>query len=367
MKPIRPILADQSVSARQVYLRYLQNRAVSASHDIAMQGGVYSRIPAPMRHRTDGAVPAAMHTAYLTHPLCLKHSNGVGHPECPERLAAIDDRLHAAHLHDFLHHFRHPSPATHEQLSRVHAADYVDRVFDSAPRDGIVYLDPDTSMNPFSLAAALHAAGSAARAVDKVMAGKVQNAFCAVRPPGHHATRDRAMGFCIFNNVAVAAAHALEAHGLDRVAIVDFDVHHGNGTEDIFRDDPRVLLASTFQHPFYPHCGADTQSSHIVNVPLPAGTDGKSYREAFAARIVPALEAFRPELILLSAGFDGHREDDMAYFGLVEADYVWITEQVMAVAHSCARERIVSVLEGGYNLSALGRSVAAHIKALAGL
>jgi acetoin utilization deacetylase AcuC-like enzyme len=175
------------------------------------------------------------------------------------------------------------------------------------------------------------------------------------------------MGFCIFNNVAVAAAHALEQHGLERVAIVDFDVHHGNGTEDIFTDDPRVMLCSTFQHPFYPFRGADTASAHIVNVPLPAGTTGTAYREAFGNRIMPRLEAFRPQMLFFSAGFDGHREDDMAQFGLVEADYVWITEQAMGVAARHADGRIVSVLEGGYALSALGRSVAAHIKTLAEL
>jgi acetoin utilization deacetylase AcuC-like enzyme len=175
------------------------------------------------------------------------------------------------------------------------------------------------------------------------------------------------MGFCIFNNVAVAAAHALEAHGLERVAIVDFDVHHGNGTEDIFRDDPRVMLVSTFEHPFYPHCGADTVSEHIVNIPLPAGTTGKPYREACAARALPALEGFAPQMLFFSAGFDAHREDDMAHFGLLEADYVWITERVMEVAARHAGGRIVSLLEGGYDLSSLGRSVAAHIKTLAGL
>ncbi len=308
-----------------------------------------------------------MNTAYLTHPICQKHEMGAGHPECPARLAAIDDRLHAAHLYDYLYHAHHPPLATREQLLRVHDAAYLDHIHAVAPVAGHVMLDPDTAMNPHSLAAALHAAGAAVKAVDKVMQGKVQNAFCAVRPPGHHATRNRSMGFCIFNNVAVAAAHALEVHGLERVAVVDFDVHHGNGTEEIFRDDPRMLLVSTFQHPYYPHCGADTVSGHIVNIPLPAGTSGKSYREAFEARALPALEAHRPELILFSAGFDGHREDDMAHFNLVESDYAWITEQVMAVAHRHARDRIVSVLEGGYNLSALGRSVAAHIKVLAGL
>ena len=308
----------------------------------------------------------AMHTAYLTHPACLLHDMGSWHPESPQRLRAIDDRLHAAHLFDFLSH--HEAPAvTRDQLLRVHDAAYIDAIEAASPVHGLHGLDPDTSMNPHTLTAARHAAGGAVHAVDLVMRGEAANAFVACRPPGHHATRSRAMGFCIFNNVAVAAAHALAAHGLARVAIVDFDVHHGNGTEDIFRDEPRVMLCSTFQHPYYPFCGADTVSEHIVNVPLPAGTAGAAYRDAFSARILPRLEAFRPQMLFFSAGFDGHREDEMAQFALVEADYAWITGQVVEVAQRHAAGRIVSVLEGGYDLGSLGRSVAAHIKVLAGL
>jgi len=307
-----------------------------------------------------------MHTAYFTHPACLRHDMGDWHPESPARLRAIDDRLHAAHLYDFLVHCEAPQ-VTREQLLRVHDPDYVDAIEAASPAEGRVALDPDTTMNPHTLEAARRAAGGAVDAVDRVMRGEVANAFVACRPPGHHATRNRAMGFCFFNNVAVAAAHALAAHGLERVAIVDFDVHHGNGTEAIFRDEARVMLCSTFQHPYYPFSGADSASNHIVAVPLPAGTAGPAYREAFAARILPPLDAFRPQFVFCSAGFDGHREDDMAQFGLVEADYVWITEQVMDVAARHAGGRIVSVLEGGYDLSALGRSVAAHIKTLAGL
>lgn len=307
-----------------------------------------------------------MHTAYITHPECLKHDMGSWHPESPLRLRAIDDRLHAAHLFDYLLH--REAPLVHRsQLLRVHDAAYIDSIEAASPYEGFHALDPDTGMNPHSLDAAYHAAGGAVMAVDLVMRGEVANAFVACRPPGHHATRSRAMGFCIFNNVAVAAAHALEAHGLERVAIVDFDVHHGNGTEAIFTDDPRVMLCSTFQHPYYPHSGADTVSEHIVNVPLPAGTTGPAYREAFTAQIMPRLEAHRPQMLFFSAGFDGHREDDMAQFGLVEADYAWITEQVMEVAARHADGRIVSLLEGGYDLSSLGRSVAAHIKTLAAL
>ncbi len=307
-----------------------------------------------------------MPTAYITHPSCFQHNMGDWHPESPARLRAIDDRLHAAHLFDFLAH--HEAPCVQRsQLLRVHDAAYLDAVEAAVPSEGVNMLDPDTGMNPHSLEAARHAAGGAAMAVDRVMQGKEANAFVAVRPPGHHATRNQAMGFCLFNNVAVAAAHALEQHGLERVAIVDFDVHHGNGTEDIFRDDPRVMLCSTFQHPFYPFRGADTVSEHIVNVPLPAGTAGATYREAFSTRILPRLDGFRPQMLFFSAGFDGHREDDMAQFGLVEADYAWITEQVMGVAARHAEGRIVSVLEGGYDLSSLGRSAAAHIKTLAAL
>ena len=307
-----------------------------------------------------------MHTAYITHPACLKHNMGGWHPESPARLSAIDDQLHTARLFDYLAH--HEAPRVHRsQLLRVHDAAYIDFVEAASPAEGLHALDPDTSMNPYTLEAARHAAGGAVMAVDSVMRGAVANAFVACRPPGHHASRNQAMGFCIFNNVAVAAAHALEVHGLERIAIVDFDVHHGNGTEDIFRDDPRVMLCSTFQHPFYPFCGADTVSEHIVNVPFPAGTSGKVYREAFSNRILPHLEAFRPQMLFFSAGFDGHREDDMAQFGLVEADYVWITEQVMGVAARHADGRIISVLEGGYDLSSLARSVAAHIKTLADL
>ena len=310
-----------------------------------------------------------MHTAYITHPICAKHFIASWHPETPARLTAIDDRLHAARLYDHLHHYPRASSATREHLIRAHTPEYVDLIFEHAPKARGEYwdIDGDTAMNEHSLDAALRAAGAGVLAVDEIMAGRVQNAFCAIRPPGHHATRRQGMGFCIFNNVAIAARHALEQHGLNRVAVVDFDVHHGNGTEDIFRDDPRAMLCSTFQHPFYPYSGADTVSDHIVNVPLPAGTTGKTYRAAFEARILPALEAFKPEFIFFSAGFDSHREDDMGQFGLVEADYVWITETVLDIAARHAENRVVSMLEGGYDLSSLGRSVAAHVKTLAAL
>jgi acetoin utilization deacetylase AcuC-like enzyme len=254
--------------------------------------------------------------------------------------------------------------ATREQLTRVHDMNYIDSVYCTAPADGIAELDPDTWMNKHSLQAALRAAGAVVLGVDRVMAGTNHAAFCSVRPPGHHAERDRAMGFCLFNNVAVGAAHALHNHGLKRVAIVDFDVHHGNGTEHIFMNNPAVMLCSTFQSPFYPHSGTGPLPAHIVNVPLPAGTGSSEYRTAVSEKILPALENFRPELVLFSAGFDGHIEDPLANFRLIEADYRWITAQVREIAEHHAKGRIVSTLEGGYALHALGRSVAAHLQAL---
>lgn len=311
---------------------------------------------------TNDTVP----TAYITHPSCLLHQNFPGHPEDAARLAALEDHLHSARLYDYLTHLEAP-PATRAQLLRVHTEAYIAAIQASAPTSGSVMIDADTCMNPHSLDAALHAAGAVVLGVDQVCTGKAKVAFCAVRPPGHHAGRARSAGFCLFNNIAVGAAHAMAAYALDRVAIVDFDVHHGDGTEDIFADNPRVLFCSTFLHPFYPYCGADTVSDHIINVPLERGTSGARYRELFSARILPALEAFKPQLILISAGFDSHREDDMGGLGLVETDYVWVTERLQDIAKRYSGDRIVSVLEGGYHLSALGRSAAAHIKALARL
>jgi acetoin utilization deacetylase AcuC-like enzyme len=307
-----------------------------------------------------------MQTAYITHPLCLKHDMGSGHPECPARIHAVEDQLIASGLFAYLQQHEAPE-VTREQLLRVHDADYVDAIAAMAPQHGRVDLDGDTAMNPFSYPAALRAAGAAVLGVDLVMAGKVENAFCNIRPPGHHAERARAMGFCIFNNVAVGAAHALAAHGLSRVAIADFDVHHGNGTENIFHDNPQVMLCSTFQHPFYPYVGANSGNDHMINVPLPAGTGSEGFREAVTSRWFPALEKFKPQLLMISAGFDAHREDDMAMLGLVEADYKWVTEQLKLFAAKHCHKRIVSVLEGGYELHALGRSAMAHVKVLSGL
>lgn len=307
-----------------------------------------------------------MHTAYISHPACLKHDMGYDHPESPVRLSAIEDQLIASGLLPFLDHYDAPL-ASQEMLARVHHPEYVAAIHAASPLEGRVTLDLDTAMNPHTLEAALRAAGAVTLAVDLVMSGRDENAFCAIRPPGHHAGRATSAGFCIFNNVAVGVGHALARHGLARVAIADFDVHHGNGTEDIFHDEPRVMLCSTFQHPYYPYCGADSGNDHIVNVPLPVGTDGERFRAAVNEHWLPALERFQPEMLFVSAGFDGHREDDMGGFALREADYVWVTERLMEVAARHCNKRIVSVLEGGYELHALGRSVAAHIKALAGL
>jgi acetoin utilization deacetylase AcuC-like enzyme len=231
----------------------------------------------------------------------------------------------------------------------------------------LLHLGDDITLSPMSRQAALHAAGAVVNGVDLVMAGEAENAFCAIRPPGHHAMRNRAMGFCILNNIAVGAAHALAHHGLARVAIVDFDVHHGNGTEDIVRDDARILFCSTFQHPFYPGCGADSGNEHVINVPLAAGTGGEAFRQAVSEHWLPALHQFRPQLLLISAGFDAHLEDDMAMLRLKEADYAWVTAEIKDIAERYANGRIVSALEGGYALNALGRSAVAHIKTLSGL
>lgn len=307
-----------------------------------------------------------MQTAYISHPLCLKHDMGPDHPECPARIHAIEDQLIASGLFGYLQHHESPE-VTREQLLRVHDADYVDAIAAAAPKEGRVMLDGDTEMNPFSYPAALRAAGAVVLGVDMVMDHKIENAFCNIRPPGHHAERARAMGFCIFNNIAIGAAHALAAHGLSRVAIADFDVHHGNGSEHIFHDDPRVMLCSTFQHPFYPYGGADSGNDHIINVPLAAGDGSEEFRAAVTNIWLPALEAFKPEFLLISAGFDAHWEDDMSMLRLSDGDYGWVTQQLKQVAEKHCHGRIVSALEGGYALHALGRSAMAHIKILSGL
>jgi acetoin utilization deacetylase AcuC-like enzyme len=307
-----------------------------------------------------------MATAFVTHADCLKHAMGAYHPERPERLTAIEDQLIASGLGQHLARYEAPL-ASDEQLARVHSIEYLRAIRDAAPEEGTVHLDPDTAMNPHSLRAALRAAGAAVLATDLVMRGEVDSAFCSVRPPGHHACRARPMGFCIFNNVAVAARHARHAHGVERVAIIDFDVHHGNGTEEIFQNDPHVLMASTFQHPFYPYSGTEDPAPNMVNVPLAAGAGSRQFREAVLESWIPALDGFKPQLVLFSAGFDAHAEDDMAMLRFADADYAWVTEQVKAVAERHAGRRMVSMLEGGYALSALGRSVVQHLRVMAGL
>ncbi len=305
-----------------------------------------------------------MAVALLTHPDCLAHEMGAGHPESPQRLKSVLAAIEASGLAAKLV-AREAPEATREQLERVHGRAHVDHVFGAAPERGYAYLDPDTSMNPRSLPAALRAAGAVVAATDLVMSGEALRAFCAVRPPGHHATRERPMGFCIFNNVAVGAAHALAVHGLERVAVLDFDVHHGNGTEDAFHDDPRVMLCSTFQHPYYPYSGAESGNEHIINVPLPAMTGGRGFRAAVERHWMPALEAYRPQLVFVSAGFDAHRDDPLAHLELDDEDYGWVSERLVEVAVRHAGGRVVSTLEGGYDTAVLGRCVVEHLGVLA--
>lgn len=293
----------------------------------------------------------------------MLHEMGPYHPECPERLMAVGDRLIAAGIDPYLRHYTAPA-ATRDQISRVHSDAFIEEVEAASPEHGLHYIDPDTALNPHSLTAARHAAGAVVMGVDLVMKRECATAFCAVRPPGHHAERRRAMGFCLFNNIAVGAAHALAEHGLSRVAVVDFDVHHGNGTEDIFQGDPRVLMVGTFQHPLYPYCGFDDPAPNMVNVPLSAGSGSEEFRAAVTTRWLPALEKFAPEMILVSAGFDAHREDPLAGLKFTEGDYAWVTQELMGVAARHSQRRIVSSLEGGYALSALGRSAAEHVRVL---
>jgi len=306
-----------------------------------------------------------MSIGIISDSACKKHEMGAHHPEQPARLDAINNRLIASGLDMVLIHFDAPE-ITREQLLAAHDSDYIDRVYSASPSEGLAWLDGDTAMNPFTLRAALHAAGAGVLAVDLVMQDKIKQAFCLVRPPGHHAERQRAMGFCFFSNVAIAAYHAINHWGLERVAIVDFDVHHGNGTEDVVAGDERILFCSSFQHPFYPGTGYDSTAANVINLPLPALTDGGAFREAVFEKWIPRIDAFAPQLIIISAGFDGHRADDMAQFNLLEFDYAWITRQLCQLATLSASGRVVSCLEGGYELHALARSVEAHIRAFMG-
>jgi acetoin utilization deacetylase AcuC-like enzyme len=284
---------------------------------------------------------------------------GDSHPEQPARLDAIEDQLLDSGLEALVSRYKAPK-VTREQLLAAHDARYIELVYEVAPEEGMIWLDGDTAMNPHSLAAAEYAAGAAVMGVDLVMQGEVGQVFCPVRPPGHHAVKRGAMGFCIFS----AAYHAINHWQLERVAIVDFDVHHGNGTEDIVSGDDRILLCSSFQHPFYPGTGADTNVPNILNMPLPAGTDGATFRKVMKELCLPRVQQFAPQLILISAGFDAHRADHLAMLNLVEDDYAWITRELMQLAALSAEGRIVSCLEGGYNLQALASSVEAHLRAM---
>jgi acetoin utilization deacetylase AcuC-like enzyme len=314
-------------------------------------------------------------TGYFSHPDCRKHEMGPGHPECPERLDAIEDRLLVTGVGDALDRREAPQASlTDIELAhtRLHIASLrglsvqlAEEISAGGPAHA--QIDPDTSLNVHTWDAALSAAGAALAATDAVIAGELENAFCAIRPPGHHACHDHAMGFCFFNNVAVAARYALERHGLKRVAIVDFDVHHGNGTEDILSGDQRVLMVGIFQHPLYPFSGTEHPASNMCNLPIPPYTRGMEVREIIEMAWIPRLEEFKPEMIFISAGFDAHREDDLGQLGLTEQDFAWITSRVKDVARRHSKGRIVSCLEGGYSLSALARSVEAHIRVLADL
>ncbi len=307
-----------------------------------------------------------MRTAYISHARCYEHDTGEGHPENARRLSAIEDRFIATGLADVLRYVEAPE-VTEAQLLRVHTQAHLQAIESIAPQSGYVRLDPDTVISPGTLPAARRAAGAAVAAVDLVMGGEMESAFCGVRPPGHHAESGQAMGFCLYNNIAVGAAHALQQYGLQKVAIVDFDVHQGNGTEEIFKDEERVLFCSTFQHPFFPYTAMLPNAANRVNVPLAASAGSDEFRAAVTDHWLPALNDFQAQLVLISAGFDAHRDDDMSSVCLTDADFRWVTEQIVQVAAGSASGRIVSVLEGGYELNSLARCVDTHIRVLMGL
>ena len=306
-----------------------------------------------------------MTTILYSHPICIEHDMGAGHPESPDRLRAIMEALKADAFNGLDR--REAPTAAREQIARVHPGDYVDRIMAAVPESGRVQLDPDTSLCPASGEAGLRASGAVCAAVDAVMAGEANNAFCAIRPPGHHAEPGRPMGFCFFNHVAVGALQARAVHGLTRVAVVDFDVHHGNGTQAMFWDDENLFFGSSHQSPFYPGSGGAAErgvAGNIVNAPLAAGAGSREFREAWEGIILPGLIEFDPEFLLISAGFDAHEADPLASLRLTEDDYVWVTRKLMKVADDHCKGRLVSTLEGGYDLRALARSVAVHVKTL---
>ncbi|MDI9818864.1 MULTISPECIES: histone deacetylase family protein [unclassified Legionella] len=304
-----------------------------------------------------------MTIGFISHPDCLLHKMGDYHPEQPARLQVIEQEVFNSDLKQFLQYYQAPL-ATREQLLRVHEESYVEFIYQASPKEGFVPLDPDVLMNPYSLTAALRAAGSVIKGVDLVMNNEVDTVFCNVRPPGHHAERDKAMGFCLFNNVAVGVAYAMEHFNLKQIAIIDFDVHHGNGTENIFLQENRVLYCSTFEHPFYPFSGAYTKSRHIINIPLPAGTMGEQFREQVEEHWLNQIAEFAPEMIFFSAGFDAYYQDELADLMLTADDYLWITQKIKKIAIQFSEGRMVSVLEGGYNLNGLGQCVLAHLRGL---
>ncbi|MFA5521653.1 MAG: histone deacetylase family protein [Castellaniella sp.] len=303
-----------------------------------------------------------MSSLYITHPDCHLHDMGEWHPESPQRLDAVQDQLIMSGVLDTLESCT-ARAAGDADLLRVHTPGHLQFLKDHSPARGRYAVDPDTAMNPHTLAAARVAAGAGLCAVDALMARTHSTAFCAVRPPGHHASPGRAGGFCFFNNIAVAAAYALEVHGLERVAIIDFDVHHGNGTEDAFAGDGRVLMCSFYQYPLYPGTRHDPAADNMINIPVPAGTGGAELRRIVNHEWMPRLDTFAPQMLFISAGFDAHREEELAEMTMVENDYAWITRRLVDLAARTAEGRIVSMLEGGYSLSALGRSVVAHLKA----
>ena len=308
-----------------------------------------------------------MSTLLVSHRACLSHDTGEYHPECADRLKAVN---HVLEHEDFSFLFRDQAPrATAEQLARAHSSAHIEQIMAAIPTSGVVEIDSDTMLSPGSGEAALRAAGAVCFAVDEVAAGKCRNAFCAVRPPGHHAERDRAMGFCLFSNAAIGALHARDAHGCRKVAVVDFDVHHGNGTQQVLWTEPGMFYASTHQQDAYPYSGSGAETgqpgtSQVVNVPLPAGSGSEAFRAAYTDVILPALAVFSPDFLIISAGFDGHAADPMAHFRLQVADYDWVTRQMLALAAGHCRGRVVSVLEGGYETRALAACVAAHLRAL---
>jgi acetoin utilization deacetylase AcuC-like enzyme len=306
-----------------------------------------------------------MPTLYITHPACLDHLTPSGHPERPDRLRAIERALAADAFKPLV---RVEAPAASlDTIALCHPMDYVTAVQEASPQQGLVQIDADTSMSPGTFEAALRGAGGAVHAIDQVMTGKATNAFVAVRPPGHHAETARPMGFCLFNNAAIAARHAQRKHGAERAALIDFDVHHGNGSQDIFWSDASVMYSSTHQMPLYPGTGAVSESGEhdtIVNAPLRPGDGGSQFRAAFESRILPRLREFKPDLLVISAGFDAHTRDPLANLNLVEADFAWATQQLMEIADKSAQGRVVSVLEGGYDLEGLAGSAAAHVTAL---